>query len=182
MPPLTQQRLQSVTSRQNPLVKQLWAALPAGNDPGCTGSPVSGSLLGSRCDGLNMLGFKSNMSIPQNDNMGVARLDHDFGANWHFFGSYRYYRLDRASTSQFDIAGLLPGTKAGVPTSVSSRPQLPWYWVAGLTTTISPTVTNDFHYSLLRNSPTFASLKLQKLAEGAASSPRVVTRFVCSIA
>jgi hypothetical protein len=39
----------------------------------------------------------------------------------------------------------------GTPASLSSRPQLPWYYTAGLTTTISPTVTNDFHYSFLRN-------------------------------
>ena len=33
----------------------------------------------SRCDGLNVLGFTANMSIPQSSNFGVARLDHDFG-------------------------------------------------------------------------------------------------------
>jgi len=28
---------------------------------------------------------------------------------------------------------------------------MPWYYVAGLTTNISSKVTNDFHYSYLRN-------------------------------
>src|SRR5262249_16728892 len=31
------------------------------------------------------------------------------------------------------------------------RPQVPWYLVAGLTTNITHNVTNDFHYSFLRN-------------------------------
>jgi hypothetical protein len=136
----------------NPIVQQMWNKyLPLPNDPGCTGSPVSGSLLGSRCDGVNEQGFKGTMSIPQNDNFGVARLDHDFGANWHFNTSYRYYKLTRATSSQFDIGGFFPGDKLGVPASLSSRPQQPWYFVAGLTTTVTSHITNDFHYSYLRN-------------------------------
>lgn len=135
-----------------PLVQQMWSKLPAGNDPGCTGSPASaGPILGSRCDGINTIGFKGNMAIPQNDNFGVARLDHDFGSKWHFNTSYRYYHLIRTVDSQFDIGGVLPGSKAGVPTSTASRPQVPWYYVAGLTTNINANVTNDFHYSYLRN-------------------------------
>src|SRR5207249_1815872 len=35
--------------------------------------------------------------------------------------------------------------------SVANRPQNAWYYVAGLTTTISPTTTNDFRWSYLRN-------------------------------
>jgi hypothetical protein len=135
----------------SPIVQQMWNKLPLPNDPGCTGSALSGSLLGSRCDGVNEQGFKANMATAQNDNFAVARLDHDFSSKWHLMSSYRYYSLSRATPSQFDIGGFLPGTKAGVPTSTSSRPQQPWYFVAGLTTNISPTTTNDFHYSYLRN-------------------------------
>lgn len=130
----------------NPVVNSIWSKfLPPGNDPGC--STVG---IGSRCDQVNEIGFKANMPIPQDDNYGVARLDHDFGSKWHFFGSYRYYRLVRATDSQVDIGGILGG-KLGVPTSISNRPQVPWYYVAGLTTNITPTTTNDFHYSFLRN-------------------------------
>ena len=38
-----------------------------------------------------------------------------------------------------------------MPTSLENRPQTPWYFVSGLTTNISSTFTNDFHYSYLRN-------------------------------
>jgi hypothetical protein len=136
-----------VTCGLNPVVNQLWTKfLPLPNDSSCSTVGV-----GSRCDTKNTQGFVANMAIPQNDNYGVARLDHDFGAKWHFFGSYRYYRLDRATTDQIDIGGFFPGNTLGSPTSLSNRPQLPWYWVAGLTTNITPTTTNDFHYSMLRN-------------------------------
>ncbi len=130
----------------DPIVQQMWNKyMPLPNDPSC------GPLLGSRCDGLNGQGFKANVASPQNDNFGVARLDHDFGSKWHFNTSYRYYKLTRAVTSQVDIGGFFPNDKLGVPTSVANRPQQPWYYVAGLTTNISSNVTNDFHYSYLRN-------------------------------
>ena len=128
----------------NPTVSQLFDQLPLPNDPSC------GSLLGVRCDGVNVQGFKGNMALPQRDDFGVVRLDHDFGSKWHFNSSYRYYRLTRAVNSQLDIGGVLAGSK-GVPTSLASRPQQPWYLVAGLTTNLTPNVTNDFHYSYLRN-------------------------------
>jgi hypothetical protein len=131
------------TKGVNPLIQQMWTKyLPAPNDPGCTLS---------RCDGVNVQGYQANIALPQKDNFFVARLDHDFGSNWHLMSSYRYYKLTRASTSQVDIGGFFPGDTLGTPASVSSRPQQPWYYVAGLTTNISPNVTNDFHYSFLRN-------------------------------
>lgn len=130
----------------NPLVQQMWNKYePLPNDPSC------GSLAGSRCDGVNEQGFKANMAIPQNDNFGVLRIDHDFGAKWHLNGSYRYYRLNRATTSQVDIGGFFKGDTLGTPVAISSRPQLPWYYVAGLSTNFSSSLTNDFHYSFLRN-------------------------------
>ena len=58
--------------------------------------------------------------------------------------SYRYYKLNRVTDSQYDIAG-------GTPVSLSERPQVPWFYVASLTTNISTNTTNDFHYSYLRN-------------------------------
>ena len=65
--------------------------------------------------------------------------------------SYRFYRLTNLTNNQVDIGGVLPGDKIGVPTAVTPRPQEPWYFVVGLTTNISSTLTNDFHYSYLRN-------------------------------
>ena len=91
------------------------------------------------------------MAIPWNDNFGVLRLDHDFGAKWHFNASYRYYHMERATSDQVDIGGFFPGDTLGQPASVSSRPQVPWYLATGLTTNISSNLTNGFHYSYLRN-------------------------------
>jgi len=122
----------------NPKVQALWALMPKGNDAACN------QILGSHCDTVNELGFIGNMSVPQDDDFGVFRLDHDFGSKWHFYVSYRDYKLTRATSSQIDIA-------SGTPVSTSSRPQQPWYLVGGLTTNVSTSVTNDFHYSYLRN-------------------------------
>ena len=124
----------------NPQVAQMWSNIPLPNTSGCNGLNL--------CDvtsaGGNVGVFTSNLSIRQTSNFGVARLDHDFGSKWHFMSSYRYYHLNRATDSQIDIAG-------GNPLSLSSRPQVPWFFAAGLTTNISTNTTNDFHYSYLRN-------------------------------
>jgi hypothetical protein len=105
----------------------------------------------SRCDGLNVLAFRANMALPWSDNIGVARLDHDFGSKWHFYATYRYYKMTRATSNQVDIGGFVPGDKLGVPASAASRPQVPWYLTASLSTNITNNVTNNFHYSYLRN-------------------------------
>jgi hypothetical protein len=136
----------------NPFIQQFWNKYePPPNDPNCTGSPISGSLLGTYCDGVNVQGYKANMAIPQKDNFGVVRIDHDFGAKWHFNSSYRYYHLTRATTDQVDLGGFFTGDTLGQMTSLSNRPEVPWYLVAGLTTNITNNTTNDFHYSFLRN-------------------------------
>jgi Carboxypeptidase regulatory-like domain len=126
----------------NQLVQQVWNKyMPLSNESSC------GRL---RCDGVNVLGYKSNVGIPQTSDFGVVRIDHDFGDKWHFTGSYRYFKLTAATIDQVDIGGFFGGT-LGVPTSRSNAPQLPWYFVAGLTTQITSHTTNDFHYSFLRN-------------------------------
>ena len=133
----------------NPLVQQFWNKFePTPNDPSCG---VLLNVASGRCDGINVQGFKANVALPQNDNFGVARIDHDFGAKWHFNSSFRYYHLQRATLDQVDIGGFFSGDKLGTPSSLSNRPEVPWYYVAGLTTNISTNITNDFHYSFLRN-------------------------------
>jgi Carboxypeptidase regulatory-like domain len=130
----------------NSLVQQMWNTFePVGNDPSC------GALVGARCDGVNEIGFKSNLSLPYTSNFGVARIDHDFGSKWHFNSSYRYYKLVRSTTSQVDVGGFFPGDTLGTPSALAVRPQQPWYYVAGLTTNITSHTTNDFHFSFLRN-------------------------------
>jgi hypothetical protein len=91
------------------------------------------------------------MALPYKSEFGVARLDHDFGAKWHFNSSYRYYKLVRTTSSQVDIGGFFAGDTLGTPAALSNRPQQPWYLVAGLTTNITSNTTNDFHFSYLRN-------------------------------
>jgi hypothetical protein len=127
----------------DPLVQQMWNTfMPLPNESSCNLS---------RCDGVNVQGFKANVAIPQTSNFGVLRLDHDFSDKWHLTASYRYFKLISASTQQVDIGGFFSGDKLGVPASLSNNPQLPWYYVVGLTTNISSHTTNDFHYSFLRN-------------------------------
>jgi hypothetical protein len=124
----------------NPLVQQLWQKY----------MPMPNDLTNAAGDGVNTQGYLTGLKLPQNDNFGVARVDHDFGEKWHFMSSYRYYKLERFTNNQYDVGGLLGGT-FGVAKSTSKRPQVPWYLVTGLTTNISANLTNDFHYNYLRN-------------------------------
>jgi hypothetical protein len=132
----------------NSSVQQMWNKYLPLPTPGAGCGPYTGDGI---CDGVNTLDFRANLPIPENDNFGVARLDHDFGAKWHFMASYRYYRLDRATDDQVDIGGFFPGDTLGKPTALTNRPQVPWYLVLGMTTTINSHLTNDFRYSYLRN-------------------------------
>jgi len=129
----------------NPLVQQMWTKyMPMPNELGSDCGQT-------RCDGLNIQGFKANLAIPTTSNFEVVRLDHDFGDKWHFMASYRYFKDKIATHDQVDIGGLLPGDKLGVPTSKSTAPQVPWFYAVGLTTNISSNTTNEFHYNFLRN-------------------------------
>ena len=110
-----------------------------------------GSLSTTYCDGKNTIGYKSTVLTPETSDFFVARVDHDFGAKWHLMASYRFYNFKDLTSNQVDIGGVLPGDKMGVATAVAPRPQEPWYIVTGVTTNISSSLTNDFHYSFLRN-------------------------------
>jgi hypothetical protein len=128
----------------NPIIKQVWNTMePLPNDPQY--------IVPSASDGVNQQGYLANVRLPQSSDFFVTRLDHDFGDKWKFMSSYRYYRFSQLATTQVDIGGALPGDTFGAPTSKAPRPQKPWFWVAGLTTTISSNMTNDFHISYLRN-------------------------------
>jgi Carboxypeptidase regulatory-like domain len=126
----------------NPLVAKIWNTYEPQSNATC-------SL--SLCDGANILGFAGTLNTPITSNFDVARIDHDFGSKNHFMASYRYYNIKVAGTEQVDIGGFFPGDKLGTPASASSDPVQDWYLVAGLTTNISSTLTNDIHYSWLRN-------------------------------
>ncbi|HEY1950870.1 MAG TPA: carboxypeptidase-like regulatory domain-containing protein [Bryobacteraceae bacterium] len=121
----------------NPIVSQIWKTMPLPNDP-------------QAGDAYNTQGYLTSVGIPQNSNEYTARIDHDFGDKWHLMTSYRYFELNQNTTNQVDIGGLLGGTQ-GSAIATAPRDQKPGYWVAGLTTTITSTLTNDLHYSYLRN-------------------------------
>jgi len=92
---------------------------PIGNDPSCALCSVLNA------DGVNEIGFKANVSVPQTSNFGVARLDHDFGSKVAFTSSYRYYKLILSNTSQIDIGGFFPGDTLARLGPCTVRPQQP---------------------------------------------------------
>ncbi len=132
----------------NSYMQQLWTKYMPLPTPGAGCGSLTGDTF---CDGVNTLAFRANLVLPQNDNFAVVRLDHDFGQKWHLMSSFRYYHLIRATDDQVDIGGFFPGDTLGTPTSLTNRPQVPWYLVLGMTTNVNSHITNDFHYSFLRN-------------------------------
>ncbi|HTB10016.1 MAG TPA: carboxypeptidase-like regulatory domain-containing protein [Bryobacteraceae bacterium] len=101
-------------------------------------------------DAHNVEGFQGQVSLPETTKFLVGRVDHDFGPKWRMYSSYRYYALNQLTTNQIDIGGVLPGDKLGVPAARAPRPQKPDMLVAGLTTNITPTLTNSFVWSYTR--------------------------------
>src|SRR5579863_2322290 len=141
----------------NPEVSQIWNKFEPLPNTGTQKDSFGNTLLncsggfGSTCDGLNEATFKGQLILATNSDFGVARIDHDFSDKWHFYMSYRDYKFTNATTCQVDIGGFFPGDTLGTPASNCGRPIQPWFIVGALTTNISPNVTNDLHYSYLRN-------------------------------
>jgi hypothetical protein len=102
-------------------------------------------------DTVNTQGYLTPLALPVKSSFGVVRLDHDFGAKNHFMASYRYYGYSQLTSSQYDVGGVLPGDTLGRAAASAPRPQKPSYFVGGLTTTLTPNLTNDFRFSYLRN-------------------------------
>jgi len=123
----------------NAQVSTIWNKyMPMPNDP------TSG-------DTHNTQGYLSTINLPQTSTFWVGRIDHDFGDKWRLFGSYRYYAYNQLTTNQVDVGGLLPGDTFGQYAARAPRPQKPEYIVGGISTTVSASTTNDFHYSFLKN-------------------------------
>jgi len=123
----------------NPVATQMWSQyMPEPNDM-------------HYGDRLNTFGYRGNLRYPLRDDFGVVRLDHDFGPKFRWFTSYRMWREDNPNTHQVDYGGLLTGDTKGQPASASSMPNQPRMLVTGLNTTVSPSLTNDFHFSFNRN-------------------------------
>jgi hypothetical protein len=123
----------------NPIVSQIWnKQMPLPNDP-------------QAGDTVNTQGYLGTVPLPLKSTIMVGRIDHDFGEKERFFVSYRYYKFNQLSSVQTDFGGVLPGDTLGSYSAKAVRPQQPSYWVAGLTSSITPTVTNDFRFNYLRN-------------------------------
>jgi len=122
----------------SPTIAALWSTLPAAT----TGF---GLACGGNCDGVNVLKIQNNTSLPETSNFAVARIDHDFGDKEHFTTNYRFYHLNLATANQTTLE------PTGAIVATSNRPQVPWFFVAGLTSNLTTNFTNDLHYSYLRN-------------------------------
>jgi hypothetical protein len=122
----------------NPIVNQIWSKMmPLPNNP-----------LGG--DNYNTQGFLATLRTPLTSNNYVTRIDHDFSDKWHWYVTYRDFKLINQTSNQVDIGGGLPGDTLGVPAAVAPRPQQPSIWTSGVTTSITPTTTNTFVFSYLR--------------------------------
>ncbi|MGA3186051.1 MAG: carboxypeptidase-like regulatory domain-containing protein [Bryobacteraceae bacterium] len=127
----------------NPVVNQIWSKyMPPPNDPLYGTAPA---------DGYNVEGYLSTIRAPLTSNNYVGRIDHDFNDKWRFYSTYRDQRLISLTTNQVDIGGAIGSDKFGAPTALAPRNQIPDYFVTGLTTNISPTVTNTFVFNYIRN-------------------------------
>src|ERR1022692_453226 len=126
----------------DPLVQTIWKTYEPQSNAACTQNS---------CDGANIMGFTANVALPTTSNFAVGRVDHDFGAKWHFMSSYRGNKLATNNDNQIDIGGFFPGDTKGVPASIAKGPLQSHIFVAALTTNISTNTTNDLHYSFLSN-------------------------------
>ena len=132
-------RANAANATPNPLITQIWNKIPLPNDP------LSGG------DQFNTQGFLSTIRLPLTSDVYVGRLDHDFNSKHRLFSSFRAQHLERTVNSQVDVGGLLPGTTQGQYSSTAVRVQTPELLVIGLTSTLSPTITNDLRLSYLWN-------------------------------
>jgi len=124
----------------NPILSQIWEKyMPLPNNPDAG-------------DRFNTQGYRSQLPLPVKSNFAVARIDRDLHQNHRLMLSYRYYHFYQSTTSQVDIGGFFPGNTLGVPKSLTDRPQTPSFYVAGLTSVLSPRLINDLRLSYTRNS------------------------------
>lgn len=126
-------------------VSQIWSKyMPLPNESIASNDPTGG-------DQLNLLGYRGMINTPQANDFMTGRFDHDFGSNWHFMGTYTYFKNYSPVKSEVDIGGLVAGDKFGVPAAVSENTNQPRVLVASLTGSITPDFTNVFHFTYTRN-------------------------------
>lgn len=123
----------------SPTIQQLWSAMPAGNNPN----------LG---DGVNTIGFLTNVAQPLKDDFVNFRLDHNFTDKVKFFGRYLYHRNLSPNGGQVDLRGATP-----INTSASNLRGDGF--VAGLTWQINDHVINDFRAGWIRSRQDFTVIR-----------------------
>ncbi|MCC6589606.1 MAG: carboxypeptidase regulatory-like domain-containing protein [Bryobacterales bacterium] len=124
----------------NPVLNDIWTKyMPLPNNP-------------EAGDRYNTQGYFSQVALPVSSNFAVARIDRDLTSKHRLMLSYRYYHLYQFTTSQVDIGGFFPGNTLGQPKALTDRPQTPSFYVAGLTSVLSPRLINDFRANYTRNS------------------------------
>jgi hypothetical protein len=124
----------------SPVIQKIWSTMPMPTD-----------FTGAAGDGVNVGGYISTIRAPLTQNSYVGRIDHDFNEKNRFFATYRYMQLTSLTTNQVDIGGVLGSSTLGTPLALAPRVQKPSFWVLGLTSSITPTLTNDFKYNYSRN-------------------------------
>lgn len=102
-------------------------------------------------DHLNTLGFRGNLTLPNNNDELIGRIDHDFGSKLRFMSRYTWYKNNFPTTNELDIGGLLSGDKLGQFASASHNSNQPAQLVAGLEATLTSNLTNSFHFGYTLN-------------------------------
>jgi len=115
-----------------------------GGQPAC----VPGA---SNCDGYNSFTFRNGLTLPLENDEWTGRIDHDFGSKNRWTSTYRWFKQNIPTTNETDIGGLLAGDTSGKIASASSNRNQPFVFNTGLTTTITPSLTNTFHFGYTRN-------------------------------
>lgn len=124
------------------LVSTLWSKfMPAGNTTECNNA----------CDALNTIGFRGNLTLPDNNDELIGRIDHNFGSRLRWMARYSWYKEFIPNTSQTDIGGLLPGDTLGQYASASKNDNEPVQFVTGLESTLTNNLTNSFHFGYTLN-------------------------------
>ncbi|HEV2425528.1 MAG TPA: carboxypeptidase-like regulatory domain-containing protein [Terriglobia bacterium] len=105
----------------------------------------------ANCDGFNTFTYAAGLTLPLENDEWIGRMDHDFGSKNRWTTTYRWFKQDIPTTNEVDIGGLLKGDTLGKAASAASNNNQPFVFNTSLTSTITPTLTNSFHYGYTRN-------------------------------
>ncbi|MEE9183851.1 MAG: TonB-dependent receptor, partial [Acidimicrobiia bacterium] len=121
----------------DPLVAQIIAAMPLPNDP-------------TRGDGLNTQGFRFNSVSKTFEHLPAFRLDHVFSPKHSFYATFNY-------TDRNIVGDFVNGRERIWPSLdvLGTRTTLSKAFGAGLTSTFSPTMVNQFRWGVVAGENAF---------------------------